>query len=603
MSLASSFESQRRAIRAFYDDPAAGSMFVLAAPEAEGLAAKLIASVEAEKTSREVTFAYSGPFVTAASYYAAAAQSILDNLTEHADALKEDRIDLDLPWPWDAEFSAASDELLFADFVERVSRALDPELARRTVVLLRAEPVPEPPPHASDAPDFIASVSQLGALIAPERTKFVLFVDPTFICPEHASAAERLRVVAPKNAKKKLSALHGFFAGSARRVLVLHSPEDPLETELGPFQSLAFDAGYHARFLSITLKPAPLALMAEQAIAALRALAEQHRVPLPVDKKLLAPIDRLAQLCEEWARSPKESYQQCLVVLRLADWGERDVSLGRALVLALNRAACSVRVRYLVLDDTRAGIFPVLEEAPRRVATLRVAPDSGAMESGLQAKLNEPALPVPERIQCLVSLAALASARKDHTTALALHDQALVLSQGSDDPTGSFLVWLGIGQTFYRSAAWESAEGAFSKALDISLNAQLAPGIAQSTLSLADTLLCAERLDDAAACYQSAVDWYDKLAVPLFACHALTWLGETQRRAKALDVALATWNSTLERYAALGPDLDAAKREGEKQVLGRLVRLDEERHDSAAAKRHQDALSALGPAPILSEVP
>jgi hypothetical protein len=102
----------------------------------------------------------------------------------------------------------------------------------------------------------------------------------------------------------------------------------------------------------------------------------------------LEPIDYLAQLCEDWAHSLGTAGGRCIVVLSLVGWGHDDLHRARELVSALNLAACSPRVCYVVLDGTAADVLPVLAEAPRRVATLRVAPDAAGMEAGLQAQLR-----------------------------------------------------------------------------------------------------------------------------------------------------------------------------------------------------------------------
>jgi tetratricopeptide (TPR) repeat protein len=196
-----------------------------------------------------------------------------------------------------------------------------------------------------------------------------------------------------------------------------------------------------------------------------------------------------------------------------------------------------------------------------------------------------------------------ARTRKQYDVALSLHDEALVLARESNDPAALFLVWHGIGQSFHHAENWESAENSFSKALSICLEAKLAPGVAQSMLSLANALLCAEKLEDAELCYRSAVDWYDKLGAPLFACHAMTWLGETQRRLKQPDGAVRTWEGTYERYCQLGDDFRDAVLEGKKQVLGRLIRVHEERNDGHGAALCRSALQKLGGPPVLTDRP
>ncbi len=597
--MSQTFDAYRRSIRAFYDDDGASLMMVFVAPEAQGVAAKLFASVEAEKTSYEVTFAYAGPFTDADSYYRAAADAILANLAEHAEALAQEGITIEPPGTLDLELATSSSELRFADFVERCSRALWPRLARRTVVLLCADPALT---DLAEAQTFNASTRALASLAAPERTKFVVFAPQGSEPVSEAAAPQRLNVAAPRTPKHKAQVLHGFFAGSARRVLVLSSEAGASTSAREELRLAAQEAHFASTTVSVALRPAALPDLAEAACGAVREQAGEQRVTLPERSQHLSPVDAFAHLCEAWAHAAKAG--RCTVVLSLGDFDAKQLDVARKFVLALNRAACSSRVRYVLLREHRdAELFPVLEEAPRRVASLHVRPDAAGMEADLQAKLDDPKLPVPERVQCLIGLAALANTRRDFPLALRLNESALGWADQAGVPSLPFLVWLSIGQSFYAQQLWEPAETAYSNALSTCLDHSLPAGIAQSTLSLADTLLCAGKLADAVPCYQSAVDWYDKLSAPLFACHALTWLGEAQRRAKDPRAAEQTWLATLERYAALGPDFHDATVEGKKQVLARLVALLKEDKNQGAAKRHDDSLRALGDAPILCERP
>jgi tetratricopeptide (TPR) repeat protein len=599
VSLAQIFEGYRDTVRDFYDDDRASLLVVSAAPEAESVAIKLVASVDSEPLRDEVSFAYSGPFANPSGYYQAAAQSILANIAADEEALRREQIEIEPPAPLDLQ-AGFPIEVAFADFVERCSRALAAKLAKRTVVVLHAEGGDS---GSGESGEFITSALSLGSLAAARRTKFVAFTSPAMRLGDSGPSPRRLQAAAPADERERASVLEVFFANTSSRVLVWR-PGHGSTAALAEIQRAALRVGVTASMLHVSLEPAPLRDLAAVAMEALSARkdAASLREQRP-DRHRLEPIDYLAQLCEDWAHSLGTVGGRCIVVLSLAGWGHDDLDRARELVSALNLAACSPRVRYVILDGTAAGVLPVLTEAPRRVATLRIAPDTADMEAGLQAQLKEPNLPTAERIRCLDGLATLARTRKQHDVALSLHDEALVLARESDDPAALFLVWHGIGQSFHHAENWESAENAFSKALSICLDAKLTPGVAQSMLSLANALFCAEKLEDAELCYRSAIDWYDKLGGPLFACHAMTWLGETERRLKQLDGAVQTWDRTYERYCQLGDDFRDAVLEGKKQVLGRLIRVHEERNDAHSAALCRGVLAKLGSAPVLTDRP
>ncbi|HTU63197.1 MAG TPA: hypothetical protein VMF89_32275, partial [Polyangiales bacterium] len=209
-------DGYRSSVREFLEDANAGLLFVLAAPEAESVAAKVIASVEEEPTSDDLMLAYTGPFTDPLNYYRAAAAAVLENFAEHREALRAELVHFVLPSGLDEEYRAKgiSAEVLFADFAERCSRALCRNVATRLVFVLRAE---EP----SDAVAFVASASLLGALTAPERTKFVVFAAQDSAPPALVPAARRLAVVEPEREKALQHELLEFTSSIARRVLVV----------------------------------------------------------------------------------------------------------------------------------------------------------------------------------------------------------------------------------------------------------------------------------------------------------------------------------------------------------------------------------------------
>jgi len=592
MSLTELIEGYRSSVREFLEDRNAGALFVLAAPEAESVAAKAIASVEEEPTSDDLMLAHTGPFNDPLSYYRAAAATVLENFVEHREALKEELVHFVLPSGLDEENreSGISAEFLFADFAERCSRALFANVAKRLVFVLRAEETPDPAA-------FVTSTALLGSLVAPERTKFIVFASPACAPPEQAPPVQRLAVVEPERERALQRELLDFVGSPTRRVLVVRCSQLSSDRAIRELDALRRS---HFR---VALRPGPQAAMLEAAAHALAAQARERGLEPDAPDLTVTPVDRLAALSESIAAQLSAAHGACIVSFELQGFVREQLDLAREFVIALGVAACSPRVRYVLLDATEAGLFPRLAEAPRRVRQLKVGIAPDALESGFKARLELPELPLAERIQCLQGLAMIASTRREHETALSLHDQALGCAEQINQPATNCVVWLGIGHSLYRAGSFEAAEGAFSRSLTLALDASLTASIPEATLQLANALLCQNKFADAISCFDSAIAWYENLGVPLFALHAQTWLGETKRRAGDTRGAEQIWQAANQRYAGLGGDFRDVALEGRKQVLGRLVKLHQQTGNAAQVALRKDELRALGSAPILTEQP
>jgi len=558
------------------------------------MAAKLIASLEEEPESDDIVLAYTAPFSDAVSYYRGAVATFLESFAEHRDELRKEDIFFVMPAGLDENYRAPgiSIEVLFADFAERCARAFHKNVARRLVFLLRAE---EP----RDEAGFVSSSRLLASLSAADRTKFIAFTVPPGAAGPQVAAPQRLNVVEPPTSRDLDVVLREFVSSVARRVLVVRTPS--MRGPMVERQIEEFSMALGQPLFRLNLRRGTPSGVVEGALQDLQAQAigRGHFGNYP--DLTLEPMDRLAALCEALARQISEDRGELLLLLSAFELAQEDPSVFVALVQALSVAACSPRVRYIVLDS--AGVLPVLEEAPRYIEELNVQVDSTAIESGLLAKLQLPELPVRERVDCLQGLALIASARQQHETSLSLHDQALGLAEPLGDPSVSFKVWLAIGHTLYRAQSWEPAERAYGKSLDIALTASLGASVAESTMHLGNALLCGGKPGEAATCYDSAAAWYDKLGVPLLTFNAKTWLGEALARSGDLRAAQQIWDATLDGYQRLGSDFRDMTLEGKKQVLARLVRLHERTRNVEQATKRQAELGALGSAPVVTEQP
>jgi tetratricopeptide (TPR) repeat protein len=594
MPLTGVVDGLREQIRRFLNDRDAATLYVVAAPEAEPMAAKLIGSIEAEPDSDDIVLAHTGPFPDPVSYYRAAVATFLENFAEHREALIKEQVFFVMPAGLDEQYRipGVPIEALFADFAERCARAFYQSVARRLVFLLRAE---EP----RDEQAFLASSALLASLSAAERTKFISFTVPAGSAPQAVAAPQRLNVIEPRTGQELGVTVRAFLGAVARRVLVVrttavrddwarHEIETLLDERRRPRFHVSLERGTPANVVAI-------------AIDNLREQARARGLPTEPADLTLELADRLAAFCETLARAISEERGELVIILSFSSWTQEELELGRALILGLRTGACSPRVRYVILDAL--GCLPPLEERPRPVPELNVKVEVGAIEAGLLSKLKLPDLPVPERINCLQGLASISSARQQHETALTLLDQALGWAEQVNDPPTTFKLWLGIGHALYRSQSWQAAEAAYSKALNIALDASLVAAIAESTMHLGNTLLCSNKHQESITCYQSASDWYDKLAIPLLALHARTWLGEARLRSGDLRGAEECWDAVLQGYQRLGDDFRDMTLEGKKQVLGRLVRLHQRTNNRALSTRRQAELDALGAPPIITEQP
>lgn len=594
MPLTPLVERYRGELRSFVTNPNASALCVVAAPEAEPFAAKLVASIEDEPESDDVVLAYTGEFRDAVSFYRAAAAAVLENFSEHRATLAKEHAYFTMPAGLDEAYRApgVSIEVLFAEFAERCARALFRNVARRLIFLLRAE---EP----SDGAAFLASATLLASLTAAERTKFIAFNAPAGVTSQVVPGPQRLNVVEPGQPRELAGALGSFFSRVTSRVFVVRSQfmhAESVRAEVSQFLD-----GLRRPVFKVVLRPGVLASVVDAAAQELNRLGRARGLPGDTPDLTLEPADRLAALCEELARQLSPERGELSVVLELQGWSLDQSDAARSLIIGLRNAACSPRVRYVVLDPV--GFFPRIEESSRPFDVMHVKVESSALEEGLLAKLQKPDLPPEERVATLQGLALLASARGQHQAALSLQDQALGWAEQVNQPLTTLMLWSSIGHTLYRAESWEAAENAYSKALQMALDASQSASVADNMMHLANALLCGNKLADAQTCYQSAADWYDKLSVPLLALHARTWLGEAQARAGDAQGAEKTWEAALTSYSELGDDLRDMKAEGKKQVLARLVKLHQQRGNVGRAALRENELAALGPAPTLTERP
>jgi hypothetical protein len=557
------------------------------------LAARVVASLEADELSEELVFGYSAPFPEGAdpnAWLEGIATAVENNLDEQRPFLEEAEVSLPITMGLDRTCRApnVTTAHLVVDHLDRVAR-LAQRYARRVIVVLH--------PEGASPERAIALGRAFASSIGGDRVKCILLVESALALANLAEStaplppANRLRVDAldPLLCDES-AALDTLVQDPTRRVLVFVSQGPQSDAVLNTPQFSGRDPKVRSAVFDVPCgQPVAFAHALVRALAALRAthLGESTDDPsaLPADlaDPNLGPEGVAADFAERVARVVCRDDQVLLIAVRpapLATPPAYGVSM-----LALAAAAASPRVRWVLFDPSHGAALPVLHERERRVEHARVEVTPPVVEQGLRQRLAAPSLPPLERMQLCLALAGFALGRGAWDEALSLQDQALGIARSTQDPGEEATALFSIGQTFYAQKQWEQANRLFARASELAMDARRDPLALQCLTSLGHGKLCAGQLDEAERCYQSASEWYERLGAPIQSAWVRTWLGETLRRRGRPREAEDTWRDVVARYDALGPDLAAAARPGRAEVIERLARLHEQLGQHAEAAR------------------
>jgi Soluble NSF attachment protein, SNAP len=593
MPLTPWIETHRDRLRAFCEAPGRPLFVLEAPPEMTALAARVVASLEADDLSEEMIFGYSAPFPEGAdpnAWYEGIAAAVEANLDEQRPILEEAGVALPVTMGLDRWCAAPGVTCahLVADYLDRVAR-LAQRHTRRVMVVLHAE---------NAAPErAIALARAFAACVGGDRVKVLCLVESATALDDLSASlapiasSRRLQVEAAElmlhDARASIDEL---VTSPTRRVLSLVGEASQLAAALHAPQVVGRDARVRPAHLAVPCgQPMTFTRAAVARLAALRAAHLGETFDLSalddVADPNLGPEGVLADFAERVARVVCRDDQVLLVVVEPAPL--EDASLYGASMVSLAAAAASPRVRWVLLDPSHGGALPVLTERDRPVlhARLEVTPD--AMEDGVRARLADASLPPLERFRFTLVLAGFALSRRDFDHALALQDGAVGMARAMNSPAEEATAFLSVGHTLYSDHQWAEARKAFSRATELALDAERDPLAAQGLTNLGHTQLCAGEAAEAESCYRTAGEWFERMGAPLQAAHALTWLGESQRRQTRFNEAEATWRDVVARYDALGPDFAAATRVGRAEVIERLARMRAElgQHDAAAQWR------------------
>ncbi len=593
MPLTAWIESHRDRLRAFCEAQGRPLFILEAPPEMTALAARVVASLEADDLSEEMIFGYSAPFSEGAdanAWYEGIAATVEANLDEQRPKLEEAGVALPVTMGLDRWCAApgVTTAHLVADYLDRVAR-LAQRHTRRVMVVLHAE---------GAAPErSIALARAFAACVGGDRVKVLCLVESATPLAEMGDAlaplpsSRRLQVeeAAPMLHDARAS-IDELVSSPTRRVLALTGAPQQVGSALHAPQMNGHDPRVRAVRIAVPCgQPMPFSRAAVQALAAVRAehLGDGVHAPAAdVADPNLGPEGVLADFAERVARVVCRDDQVMLVAVEPSPL--EDASLYGGSMVALAAAAASPRVRWLLLDPSRGGALPVLWERERPVehARLEVTPD--AMEAGLSSRLADPSLPNMERMRFSLALAGFAIGRREFDRALALQDGALGIAQSMNSPADEATALLSVGHTFYVSEQWPDAKTAFTRAAELAMDAERDPLAAQALTNLGHTQLCAGEHAEAETCYRTAGDWFERMGALVQAAHARTWLGESLRRQSRVNEAEETWRAAVEAYDAIGPDFAAATRVGRAEVIERLARLREQvgQRDAAAQWRH-----------------
>jgi hypothetical protein len=566
MLLDAPMRALEKELRAFLDDPRRNVFFLRSHADLELLSARVLAKwTDGAEEPEELSFPVSGTFETAAAFYREGEQTLSEVLSPLAERFAEDGVELSLPRgvAWDRERPACSPEVLFAEYLEGVQRALS-SWFRKTIFVFRFDAV-------LDREAAAASLAALSGAVVHPGVKIVVLDD--LVAPVFASVRGLRHRYEVGEYRALLSDLPRFVGGflddATARVRVVAASRSsaaqladaltPLERPLG-YRVVRIKAELHERmqfcndlFLSLKHHTTQLTDALPDSLYDLRAIEEPEASLTAAVEALLPDLCPGGEMLFVAAR-PRTVHD-------VAEW-ERFCH-------ALSESAVSTRVRYLLfaIDDV-----PVPRKPSERVESIvhELVLDTAALEEGAARSLADPASPLEVKFGAATLLGNFAVAHGDFEKGVRLLAEALRLSEESAKPETQVSAWWSLGNALQRAERYDLARNAYSESVSLALDGDNDVSAGHGIMGVGHTLFLEGNYREAVQTYNVARRTWANRGLVFFECQALTWMGEACAQFGDLGQAEKYFRSAYGRYQNLGEPFADGARAGMAEVLERL---------------------------------
>lgn len=544
-------------------------------PEMVKMAAQLVGALEDDEVVDAVVLGIDVVFGDALSFAASLETEVSSMVEESAEQLSpRHRVSL-APLRHDT-LPKHSRLAATADYLGRVARGLE-GLGGKLVLALKASL-----PEGVDPQLRRAALQELLDHVPARVLKFVLF--------DTDGTLGGLMARPPWTHATSSAALPRWFADEApswRHLLVTSAPDVIL--------SAREHAEHGASDARVTLD-APFDSASSYARAALSRCEARLASPLSSEVMTLANDGaRVVAALEQLAREAKS-----LLTVYVAPMAVATPETWNRFVRQLVTASVSPLVRYVVFDAP--GTAPsqdATDAKPLPQLDVKVTP--AMLRADLEARVDDPDADAATRCRVALQRAGFAIADDALDEAVGHAVNALTAADEAEDPTLAAMAWFTMGGAFHRSKDYDRARSAYAKAAAKALAHGASPLAAQALIGVGHATFAAGHHADAAGCYDTAARFCRRSGNVFGEALAEMWRGESEAKLDRVEAASEALRRALALYRAVSAPLEDAAREGEREALGRLLRVAQRTGDDVddLARR----LEALGGTRPLTDLP
>ena len=591
----------QRHISTFIEEDGESLLVLEAPPEAQQIAAKLVASLESNEGIDRAFIGVTAAFVDAQDWMRAVEQAVLESFSTAPQAA-------DPPLPvvtsvdWNNALSLAlAPEQTFAAWLEDVARSLWAH-AHGVVLIVVIEAI-------SHVDRLCASLVQLGRYLAGSAVRIIVMVE------QAVPALSKLYVQASRRLSQDFSArdevqaqrfVHALFAQAEPRVVYLRASTTVAGYLHSALLSLEHFELPRVRTVWVTGTFVLASEWLDLAEAALRELdaripGARFRGPPPECSNELGMEAAFAAFAEAMAQHWMSLRGTLAIVFAPQQLSPLCARAWQVMVENLEANAASTRVRYIMLTPVERALPAPSAQRPVPYLVFSLALQELGTE--LEQVAADNAQPKAERIRSLLGLASLHSSRKEFARAVAFASQALQSAGDDTEPTERALAWLVLGNVTYQMEEFSVARNAYLNATNLALDHDLDALASAALTQLGHASFCQADHGAAIECYRTAQLYQARIGNLFGACHALIWLGEAHWASGQAAQAEEVLTIARKAYESLtGPYADAA-REGRIDVEQRLARVFRQTHRKAEADAADKRALALGGRGLLAERP